>query len=1118
MIVNKPTGSYYKIEQVHKLPAFFINVATASDMWMYLSSNGALAAGRQNPANSIFPYETDDRLHLATATGPKTIIRTESGSIWEPFDTGHDNPFAIQRNLYKRNTGDAIIFEEINETLGLQFSYRWETSEKYGLVRTSELINLGTQAQNLEIIDGVENVMPHGIAPDLAATSSCLTDAYKACEKFGERLAVYSLTSMIGDTPEPVEVLKANVVWQVGTAQLLLSSRQILNFVHGERIQPEDNSVGRKGAFLTYQSLTLSPNQEDSWLLVMDANLSQKEVIDLGTSINGATEQELRKQIEADIEKGTTELLRIVAVADGLQHTADKSASIRHYMNVLYNNMRGGVFLDGDAIDPDLFLDFVKTHDKGLAEREADFLASLKAVTTIRELHERAYRHGDPDLIRLSLEFLPLTFSRRHGDPSRPWNYFNVRVKDEEGNRIYSYEGNWRDIFQNWEAMALSFPMYIAPMIVKFLNASTVDGFNPYRINQDGIDWEHPIPGHHSGGFGYWGDHQIVYLNKLLEWLKAYAPGDFQKLIHGTSFTYADVPYELLPYDSILKDSKNTLRFNEERQAQIEKRVQQFGTDGRLMMAGNNILHTSFMEKLLVPILAKLSNLVPNGGIWMNTQRPEWNDANNAIVGNGLSMVTVYQLYRHLKFCQGLVGELAGESFVFSVEVKGWLEQLSQIYAQLERLSPRAFLDAGGRAYEAYRLAVYEQGFRGKSSLSASELVEFFGHAIQAMDATIEASKRADGMYESYNILTLTDDSLSVEPMFLMLEGQSAVLGSGKLSPEEALDLVQKMEASPLLSPEQQQFFLYPVKKLKTFVERNVIPQELVEKSSLLCQLLADGHDGFVLKDGDGAVRFHHQILQSSDVKKALESLQGTSYKDLAERDEKLILDIYEEVFAHKQFTGRSGIMYKYEGIGSIYWHQNSKFMLSLQEVLTAAAKTGNGHAKSLKDAYYRLRSGFGFGKGPKEWGAFPLEPHSHTPLGMPAQQPGMTGQVKEDILTRMAELGIVVKDGNLSFDPALLRQEEFLAEPDTFSYVNQSGELDTVALPAESLSFTVCRVPVVYKLAANNQATVYCPDGEVLHQVEGMELGADWSRKLFDGKGAIGRVEVSFDRGLMIA
>ncbi len=55
-------------------------------------------------------------------------------------------------------------------------------------------------------------------------------------------------------------------------------------------------------------------------------------------------------------------------------------------------------------------------------------------------------------------------------------------------------------------------------------------------------------------------------------------------------------------------------------------------------------------EKILVTLLAKLSNFIPEAGIWLNTQRPEWNDANNALVGNGVSMVTLYYLRRFLKF------------------------------------------------------------------------------------------------------------------------------------------------------------------------------------------------------------------------------------------------------------------------------------------------------------------------------------------------------------------------------------------------------------------------------------------------------------------------------------
>ena len=54
---------------------------------------------------------------------------------------------------------------------------------------------------------------------------------------------------------------------------------------------------------------------------------------------------------------------------------------------------------------------------------------------------------------------------------------------------------------------------------------------------------------------------------------------------------------------------------------------------------------------------------------------------------------------------------------------------------------------------------------------------------------------------------------------------------------------------------------------------------------------------------------------------------------------------------------------------------------------------------------------GIGAHKSPVNYGAFPSDPYSHTPAGKGAQQPGMTGQVKEDILSRFGELGLRVKE-----------------------------------------------------------------------------------------------------------
>ena len=72
------------------------------------------------------------------------------------------------------------------------------------------------------------------------------------------------------------------------------------------------------------------------------------------------------------------------------------------------------------------------------------------------------------------------------------------------------------------------------------------------------------------------------------------------------------------------------------------------------------------------------------------------------------------------------------------------------------------------------------------------------------------------------------------------------------------------------------------------------------------------------------------------------------------------------------------------------------------------------------------MRGGLGFNKTPVEYGAFPADPYSHTPKHAGAQQPGMTGQVKEEILTRFGELGLRVSDGTVRFEPSLLRPSEF--------------------------------------------------------------------------------------------
>lgn len=87
-------------------------------------------------------------------------------------------------------------------------------------------------------------------------------------------------------------------------------------------------------------------------------------------------------------------------------------------------------------------------------------------------------------------------------------------------------------------------------------------------------------------------------------------------------------------------------------------------------------------------------------------------------------------------------------------------------------------------------------------------------------------------------------------------------------------------------------------------------------------------------------------------------------------------------MFNHRAFTGRSGGMFGFEGLGCIYYHMVSKLLLAVEENLFAALQQ-DADAESIKklgSLYYRVRKGIGFKKTPSEYGAFPTDPYSHTP------------------------------------------------------------------------------------------------------------------------------------------
>jgi hypothetical protein len=1122
--------SYYKISNSDNMRPFFMSIVSDSNHWMFISSNGGLTAGRKNAESSLFPYYTDDKItEMAETTGSKAIFKINVAGkihIWEPFSIRQMGIYNTQTNLYKNRYGNKVVFEEINLDLGVTFRYQWNSTNQYGFVKKSTLINNSDSKIDITVLDGLQNILPASVTSDLQNSRSNLVDAYKKSELQAEvGLGIYALSAVIVDKAEPSEALKANIVWSLGldNPTYLLSATQLDNFRKGKDIHQEVDVKAEKGAYFISQHLHLEAQANKEWRFVANVNQSISDIVKISESIKN--EDNLINLVQNDIDLGTKNLIALTGASDGLQLTDDPLINTRHFSNTLFNIMRGGIFDDGYTIEKADFVTYLSKANKQLCKLKQDVLNDVPDVFNLHYLKNIAERDTNQDFKRLCFEYLPLKFSRRHGDPSRPWNRFSINTRSEvDGSKILDYEGNWRDIFQNWEALALSHPEFIEGMIHKFLNATTFEGYNPYRVTKDGFDWEIIEENDPWSYIGYWGDHQIIYLLKFLEIIENHYPSALEKRFNEDVFVYANVPYKIKSYEATLQNPKDTIDFDHKLDQIINQKRTVLGADGALLEDQKaNIYKVNLIEKLLATVLSKVSNFIPEGGIWLNTQRPEWNDANNALVGNGVSMVTLYYLYRFLSFFETVLSKSNIKTVPVSKELMAFFNaSVSTLQANANILSAKIsnkdrkmVLDGLGKAGSNYRETIYNKGFSGeKETLSLDDVSSFIEVTKSYLEHSIDANKRSDNMYHAYNLMTVeNDEEVSISYLPEMLEGQVAVLSSGYLSPTQALQLLDGLKHSALFREDQYSYILYPNKELPRFHKKNTIPSEKVAQSKLLKKLVANGNKQVVEQDIKGNYHFNSNFNNAKSLTEALNNLDE-AYETLVIDEKENLLQIFEDIFDHKSFTGRSGTFFGYEGLGSIYWHMVSKLLLAVQENCWLAINTNETPEVigKLLDHYYEINAGIGVHKSPELYGAFPTDPYSHTPATKGAQQPGMTGQVKEDILSRFGELGVFVNNGKLCFKPSLLQTKEFLQTASTFSFTNLNKEKQTIALQENSLCFTYCQVPVVYTLSNNEKIEVVFNNNKHMEFNE-MHLNVEVSKSIFERKGDINHIIVSIKK-----
>ena len=1094
---------YACIEDVDTMPPFFMSVVSDSDVWTFVGSNGPFTAGRGQADRAMFPYQTVDKiLRDGNSSGALTsmlVSRAAGPVLWEPWQ-GPGPTTGAQRNLYKRVDGTGVLFEEVHEPLGLRFRWSLSACDRYGLVRRAVIDELAGEPVDIRYLDGWHQIIPPGVDQELYARLSYLALAYLRHERLSDvPLALYTLNTTVTDRPEPSESLRATVAWSVGHPhpQVLLDVAGLGSFRRGDQLEEPTEARGRMGAYLAVDRVRLEGRAAHEWYTVVDTGLDHAAVLELRASLRSPAT--LRSDLEAAVGTDAEGLAARVAAADGIEVSADEATTANHFANVLYNIMRGGTFEHGYEVPGADVGSYLRDQSPGVLARHRAWVEGLPDRLPLAELEAAASDTDDPQLRRLLGAYLPLTFSRRHGDPSRPWNRFSIRVRDAEGQPIFGYEGNWRDIFQNWEALGESYPAYLPHFVAVFLNASTDDGYNPYRITRAGIDWEVFDTSDPWSHIGYWGDHQIVYLHRLLEAWERFEPGQIRARLDERSFASADVPYRIAGFADIARDPRHTITFDEGRHEAAMAAAGELGADAKLVHdEDGQVRLVTLAEKLLIPLLVKLTNLVPGSGIWLNTQRPEWNDANNALAGWGVSMVTLNAIAGYVRFLDRVLpddGQVA-----LSAPVARLLRELSDILANWDGTPDDTarfeMLRRLGAAGETHRRAVYAGDFGEAVAVDGSAIRSLLADASAISADTIRSSRRPDGLYHAYDLLRIEGEAAAIEHLEPMLEGQVAVLASGLLDDGEALALLDALRASDLYRADQHSYLLYPDRPSVPFLSRNTLDQPPpLDDPSL-----------FVV-DRDGDWHFQADLQTVADVEARLEAVGA----DVATID--AVRDLWRATFDHASFTGRSSRFFMFEGLGSIYWHMVAKLLLAVQE--TYQRSTDAASRARLAGRYHDIRDGLGFRKTPAVHGAFPADPYSHTPAHLGAQQPGMTGQVKEQVLTRFGELGLDVRDGCIHVDPELLPADELTTEPVSATFGGPGGEPVTIELPRHSLAFTFCQLPFTLREGDRHTIEIVDRDGRRA-LVEGARLDRATSAEILGRSGRFQRVDVMVPRGTL--
>jgi len=273
------------------------------------------------------------------------VLRGDTVCLWEPFSQRYEGLYRISRNLHKSVFGNKSSSRKSIRTSLFRSPTPGLLSDRFGFVRRATLASLSEEPLSIEILDGLQNLMPHGIVQRFQMEFSTLGDAYKLAELEPETgLGLIRLNAIPVDRAEPSEALRATTVFgHTGSSRprALLSTVQLDRFRRLGEVEQEGEVRGRRGAYFLSARLDLARNERRTWYLVADVDQDAADTSDLLTLLRaGGDLGGISSRMWSAVRASWSKWSRAPTVC---RPSEDELSQWRHFSNALFNVMRGGV-------------------------------------------------------------------------------------------------------------------------------------------------------------------------------------------------------------------------------------------------------------------------------------------------------------------------------------------------------------------------------------------------------------------------------------------------------------------------------------------------------------------------------------------------------------------------------------------------------------------------------------------------------------------------------------------------------------------------------------------------------------------------------------------------------